>query len=164
MSSGAHNSLGRFSNRVDDYVRYRPTLSGGPDSLSGRKGGVGGGRAVADVGSGTGIFTRLLLETGAKVFAVEPNAKMRSAAEAESGQHPGFTGVTGTADVAVTGLARPFPSRSVTCAQAFHQFEPAGTRREFIRNPESGWLVCRDLEHPDSGGLGFRPGLRENQE
>jgi SAM-dependent methyltransferase len=85
---------------------------------------------VADVGSGTGIFTRLLLGTGAKVFAVEPNDAMRNAAETELGARANFVSVKGTAEA--TGLEGNSVSL-VTCAQAFHWFDTAGTRREFRR-------------------------------
>jgi len=87
-------------------------------------------RTVADVGSGTGIFTRLLLGTGAKVFAVEPNDAMRNAAEAELGAHANFVSVKGTAEA--TGLKDNSVSL-VTCAQAFHWFDPAAARLEFRR-------------------------------
>ena len=36
---------------------------------------------IADIGCGTGIFARQLLEIGAKVYGVEINAEMRSKAE-----------------------------------------------------------------------------------
>jgi SAM-dependent methyltransferase len=85
---------------------------------------------VADVGSGTGIFTRLLLGTGARVLAVEPNDPMRAAAEQDLRGFANFESVRGTAEA--TGL--PDASVSlVTSAQAFHWFDPEGTRREFGR-------------------------------
>ena len=46
--------------------------------------------AVADIGSGTGLFAGLLLQSGCQVFAVEPNDEMRHAAEqlGDSALHP----------------------------------------------------------------------------
>jgi SAM-dependent methyltransferase len=124
------NPLGRFSDRVDDYVRFRP---GYPSSLIDflrANAGLKAGASAADVGSGTGILTRLLLDAGARVHAVEPNDAMRGAAEAEFGDNPRFISVNGTAEK--TGL--PAASVSlITCAQAFHWFEPAETRTEFAR-------------------------------
>ena len=93
----------------------------------GAKAGLARGRAVADVGSGTGIFTRLLVATGAKVYAVEPNDAMRAAAESELGSSANFISVKGTAEA--TGLADQAVSL-VTCAQAFHWLDPVRTRRE----------------------------------
>ena len=91
------------------------------------------------MGSGSGIFTRLLLLAGARVFAVEPNDVMRGAAESELRADPNFVSVKGTAEA--TGL-RDRSVSLVTCAQAFHWFDPARTRREFIRilGP-AGWCA-----------------------
>jgi len=122
--------LGRFSNRVKDYVRYRPSY---PAELIGHlraHAGLGPASEAADVGAGTGIFTRLLLETGARVFAVEPNDAMRGAAEAELSGHPSLTSVKGTSEQ--TGLEDGSVDL-ITCAQSFHWFEPVATRREFRR-------------------------------
>jgi SAM-dependent methyltransferase len=122
--------LRRFSDRVEDYVRYRP---GYPEAVIGllrERVGLSQAAAVADVGSGTGIFTRMLLAAGATVFAVEPNDAMRAAAEAESSGRRGFRSVKGSAEA--TGLADGAVAL-VTCAQAFHWFEPAAARREFMR-------------------------------
>ena len=130
----ASDSLTRFSDRVEDYVRYRPGYPASLLSHLQENAGLRPGCSVADVGSGTGIFTKLLLATGAKVFAVEPNDAMRAEAEAAFLRQPGFVSVKGTSEQ--TGLA----DRSVdliTCAQAFHWFEREATGREFrrIANP-----------------------------
>ena len=122
--------LKRFSDRVDDYVRYRPGYPPEVIEFLRLRMGLGEASVVADIGSGTGIFTRMLLETGARVVAVEPNDAMRSAAEAELSACRNFTSVKGSAEA--TGLPANFASL-ITCAQAFHWFEPSGTRREFIR-------------------------------
>lgn len=115
---------------MDDYVRYRPGYPRGVIELLRARAGLAAASAVADVGAGTGIFTGMLLDAGATVFAVEPNGAMRAAAEAQFGGRPGFRSVKGSAEA--TGL----PGGSVTlvtCAQAFHWFEPAAARREFGR-------------------------------
>jgi len=67
----------RFSDRVENYVRYRPGYPPEVLQLLRAKCGLRPEHIVADVASGTGIFTRLLLENGNSVFAVEPNAEMR---------------------------------------------------------------------------------------
>jgi SAM-dependent methyltransferase len=140
---------------VGDYVRYRP---GYPLELirSLREGaGLAETSAVADVGSGTGIFTRLLLGAGAKVFAVEPNDAMRSAAEAELGALGNFTSVKGTAEA--TGLGDRSVSL-VTCAQAFHWFEAAGARSEFRRILVPGGWCALIWNTPIVGGTEFAEG------
>jgi ubiquinone/menaquinone biosynthesis C-methylase UbiE len=91
---------------------------------------VGPGRVVADVGPGTGIFTRLLLETGARVIGIEPNGPMRAAAERRILGEPRFESKNGRAEA--TGLADASVDL-VTAAQAFHWFEPSAARAEFVR-------------------------------
>ena len=130
MGKGDLNPLGRFSDRVGDYVRYRPSYPAGLIELLRERAGLGAGAAVADVGAGTGIFSRLLLQAGARVFAVEPNDGMRAAAEAELGGEPRFASLKGTSEA--TGLAAASVDL-ITCAQAFHWFEPVATGREFRR-------------------------------
>jgi SAM-dependent methyltransferase len=124
------NPLSRFSDRVEDYVLYRPSYPSSVISFLAANAGLSTASAVADIGSGTGIFTRLLLDTGASVVAVEPNDAMRHAAETALNHRPNFRSVKGTAEA--TGL----PDESVsliTSAQAFHWFDPAAARKEFRR-------------------------------
>ncbi|MCB9233472.1 MAG: class I SAM-dependent methyltransferase [Bacteroidia bacterium] len=120
----------RFSNRVENYIKYRP---GYPDSLIGFLGenlGLHAGSVVADVGCGTGILSKLLLEWGAKVYGVEPNSPMRTAAEQLLKGFAEFHSVEGRSE------ATNLPDQSVdliTAAQAFHWFEPGATKQEFSR-------------------------------
>lgn len=139
MPLGDLNPQERFSDRVEDYVRYRPGYPASLRHFLERRGGLRAGAPVADIGSGTGIFARLLLEAGAKVWAVEPNAAMRHAAEAALGGAAGFTSVTGSAER--TTLAAQSVAL-ITCAQAFHWFDPEPTRREFRRIlAPGGWCA-----------------------
>lgn len=120
----------RFEGRAKAYAAARP---GYPEELADhvlRHLSLAAGTEVADVGSGTGIFTRLLLERGLRVAAVEPAGDMRRTAEGLLGGDPGFVSVNG--DARSTGL----PSGSVTaifCAQAFHWFNEEATLHEWRR-------------------------------
>jgi SAM-dependent methyltransferase len=120
----------RFSDRVHDYVRFRPGYPPALVELLAKECGLGPGRVVADVGSGTGILTRLLVESGARVLGVEPNAAMRAAAERALVGVEGFESVDGSAE-ATTLVAASVDL--VTAAQAFHWFDPTPTRVEFAR-------------------------------
>ena len=86
------------------------------------------GQAVADVGSGTGLLSRLFLSAGCRVFGVEPNREMRLAGEAELAGSPGFTSIDGTAE-ATTLL--PDSVNWVVAGQAFHWFNRDLARQEF---------------------------------
>jgi len=120
----------RFSDRVADYVRYRPDYPPAlPEWLHGELGVTSGWR-VADIGAGTGISAKLFLDAGHSVTAVEPNAAMREAAVTWLGGNPRFRAVDGRADA--SGL----PDADidlVTVAQAFHWFDPEAARKEFRR-------------------------------
>jgi SAM-dependent methyltransferase len=120
-------------------VRYRPSYPPGVVGFLKARTGFSDAGTVADVGSGTGIFTALLLDTGARVFAVEPNDAMRAAAEARFLGRPNFSSVKGSAEA--SGL--PDGSVSlITCAQAFHWFDVGATRREFERIlAPGGWCA-----------------------
>lgn len=81
----------RFSSRVADYRLYRPDYPAGVFRALASRIPPSDGVAVADIGSGTGIFTRQLLETGYRVTAVEPNGDMARVAEEELSGNPRFT-------------------------------------------------------------------------
>jgi ubiquinone/menaquinone biosynthesis C-methylase UbiE len=129
----------RFSSRVENYIRYRPGYPVAVIDLLRNKCGLSSASVVADVASGTGIFSRMLLEGGNPVFGVEPNAEMRKAGETFLRAYPNFTSVEGTAEA--TTLA----DRSVdlvTAAQAAHWFDRPKTRHELVRILKpSGWTV-----------------------
>jgi len=124
------HSTARFSDRVDDYVLYRPDYPSALLDWLQREQGIDSGWRVADIGAGTGISSKMFLDAGYRVTAVEPNAPMRAAAEHWLQASAGFDAVNGRADV--TGL----PAASVdlvTVAQAFHWFDEQATRSEFAR-------------------------------
>ena len=74
------NPTSRFSDRADDYVKYRPGYP--PAAIDAILNGLGppASLVAADVGAGTGISARALADRGVRVLAVEPNAVMANAA------------------------------------------------------------------------------------
>jgi ubiquinone/menaquinone biosynthesis C-methylase UbiE len=129
----------RFSSRVGNYVRYRPGYPSAIIDLLRKECGLTPNSVIADVASGTGIFTRMLLENGNRVFGVEPNLEMRKAGEEYLAAYPNFTSVEGTAEA--TTLA-DHSVDLVTAAQAAHWFDRPRARREFIRILKTdGWSV-----------------------
>jgi ubiquinone/menaquinone biosynthesis C-methylase UbiE len=133
------NSTRRFSSRVGNYVRYRPSYPLAVLDLLKTECGLTGASVIADIASGTGIFTRMLLQNGNRVFGVEPNADMRHAAEEFLRSYSHFTSIAGTAEA--TTLA-DHSVDLVTAAQAAHWFDREKARREFIRIGKPGaWTV-----------------------
>lgn len=120
----------RFSNRVEDYVRYRPDYPSQLVEWLYRDCGVTPDWTVADIGAGTGISTQLFLDAGHRVTAVEPNDAMRAAADAWLGKREGYSSVTGRAEA--TGLDDASVDL-VIAAQAFHWFDPDAVRAEWRR-------------------------------
>ncbi len=144
------NSVDRFSDRVESYIRYRP---GYPQELLDylfEACNLDKDSSVADIGSGTGIFTRLLLDKQLWVSAVEPNAEMRQAAEAQLAEYHAYKSISGTAE------ATQLQSSSIdliTVAQAFHWFDWQAAMAEFKRilKPEGKLALVwnrRDLGDP----------------
>lgn len=135
----ATNATSRFSDRVENYVRYRPGYPKEVLRVLEKECGLAPDHVAADIASGTGIWTRMLLENGNPVFAVEPNAEMRQAGERLLTSFQRFTSVAGTAE------ATTLPDQSVdfvTAAQAAHWFDRERARREFVRILKpGGWLV-----------------------
>ncbi len=130
MTDDSLHPTDRFSSRVREYVRHRPGYPPELLPLLRARCSLTRDSVVADIGSGTGIFTRLLLENGNPVCAVEPNAEMRQAAERALTGFPNFQSAAAPAEA--TGL----PERSVdliTAAQAAHWFDIPKAKAEFCR-------------------------------
>jgi len=129
----------RFSDRVEDYVRCRPGYPPEVLDLLSAECGLRPSHIVADIASGTGMFTRLLLENGNSVFAVEPNTEMREMGVRQLESYNRLISVAGTAEETTLGSASV---DFVTAAQAAHWFDLPRARAEFARilRPE-GWCV-----------------------
>ena len=135
----AKNSTTRFSSRVDDYIKYRPHYPAEIIDLLADKCSLTPESVIADIGSGTGILTKLFLENGNPVVGVEPNREMREGGEHYLAEFARFTSVDGTSD------ATRLPPQSmdfILAAQAFHWFDQAKARAEFQRILKpAGWVV-----------------------
>ncbi|HYL26462.1 MAG TPA: class I SAM-dependent methyltransferase [Candidatus Nitrosotalea sp.] len=120
------NSTTRFGSRARDYAAYRPAYPS--EAIDAVLDGLGDPNeiTIADVGAGTGISARLFAERGVTVIAIEPNAKMREAAD----PHPRVRWQVGTGEE--TGLADASVDAIVAC-QAFHWFATGNAMREFHR-------------------------------
>lgn len=147
--------LERFSNRVEDYAKYRPRY---PEALADFLAdyGLQPGSVVLDAGSGTGLFSELLLSRGTTVYGVEPNEGMRQEAVNRLNANEQFVSLSGSAEA--TGL----PGESVdliTAAQAFHWFDVKATKQEWKRILKpGGWVALvwneRDDSNPLTAGYG----------
>ncbi len=133
------DSVERFSNRVENYIKYRPDYPREIIGFLAEHCGLTNESVVADVGCGPGISSKMFLENGNRVIGVEPNEAMRAAAESVLAGFANFAAVNGTSDKST------LPDASVdlvVAAQAFHWFDAEKTRPEFERilRP-GGWIV-----------------------
>jgi ubiquinone/menaquinone biosynthesis C-methylase UbiE len=167
----------RFSDRVENYVKFRPSYPIELINHLKKNKIITTGQNIADIGSGTGIFSKLLLETDNKVYAVEPNKEMRLAAEKSLKNKLNFISVDGTAE---NTTLEENSIDIITAAQCFHWFALQKTKKEFfrilkrngyiviiwnVRNSEgSPFLIeyenllnshCPDYSQVNSGNIGF---------
>ena len=129
----------RFSNRVENYRRYRPGYPEAVGVLLEQRCELTPSAVVADVGSGTGLLSELFLRRGCTVYGIEPNQEMREAGERAMASWPRFSSVDGRAE------ATTLPGTSVdlvAAGQAFHWFDRRASRAEFARILKpGGWVV-----------------------
>lgn len=130
---------GRFANRADNYLQYRPAYPTEILRFLNQTMGLAQAHRVADIGSGTGLFAELFLKDGYSVTGVEPDAAMRKAAQERLGQYNLFTSLATRAES--TGIEKETIDL-VTVAQAFHWMDAELTRKEFERILTPGGAVA----------------------
>ncbi len=131
----------RFSDRVDNYVKYRPHYPAAVIDFLKTENTISETSVIADIGSGTGISADLFLKNNYKVFGIEPNEPMRLAAETILQKYSDkklFVSINGTAENS------NLESNSVdviVCAQAFHWFNNDAFKNECKRILKSNGFV-----------------------
>jgi ubiquinone/menaquinone biosynthesis C-methylase UbiE len=122
------NGTEKFIGKADIYDKYRPVYP--VDIIRFLAGIVKSADTVADIGAGTGKFTKMLCHLGCNIIAVEPNTEMALKAEENLQNYSNMTVVMSSAED--TMLADESVNL-VTCAQSFHWFDTDSFRRECRR-------------------------------
>ena len=125
----------RFSNRVDDYIKYRPKYPVEIIAILKQYIGLNANSIITDIGAGTGFLTELFLNNGNKTFAIEPNEAMRLGCKTLYGNSPYLFTIDGNAENTT------LPNHSVdmiVAAQAFHWFDQQKAKAEFSRILKTG--------------------------
>jgi SAM-dependent methyltransferase len=131
--------LTRFSNRSDNYAKFRPGYPAEVIEILKSDCGLSESSIIADVGSGTGILSEQFLQNGNSVVAIEPNAAMRQVAERLLQRYEKFGSINAAAEATTLGTGSV---DFVTAAQAFHWFDRPRAKSEFVRILKSaGWVV-----------------------
>jgi len=120
----------RFSSRVENYIKYRPSYPLKIIDFLKEERILAKDTVIADIGSGTGILTKLFLDNGNQVYGIEPNKDMRAAAEKNLQEYTNFSSLEGSAES--TGLNEDCINL-IIAGQAFHWFDVMGAKREFKR-------------------------------
>lgn len=130
FSTDSVSSTSRFSNRADNYAKFRP---GYPEELFSyveNELALKPEAAIVDIGSGTGLFAEPLLKNGYSVVCIEPNEDMRKAGEERLKKYASFQSIRSTAEA--TGLQENSVDL-ITVAQTFHWLDPVAARLECQR-------------------------------
>jgi SAM-dependent methyltransferase len=139
MTETSRNPESRFSDRAEDYARYRPRYPHDVVHALRTTCDLQPAHVLADIGCGPGMLAEIFLENGNRVIGVEPNREMRIAGEKYLAGYPNFRMVDGSAEA--TTLDRHAVDFAVA-GQAFHWFRPAEARTEFARILKpGGWAV-----------------------
>ncbi len=120
----------RFSDRVENYVKYRPDYPKAVLNILQDAGVLKANSRIADIGSGTGISSQLFLQNGCEVFGVEPNREMREAAEVFLKSKKKFHSVNASAE---NTTLENNSIDIVLAGQAFHWFDVEKSKTEFKR-------------------------------
>jgi SAM-dependent methyltransferase len=159
MSGIVSDSAGdRFTGLAEIYARCRPDYPQAAVDYLMERCALYPGAVVVDVGSGTGIASRLLAQHGLQVIGIEPNDEMRQRAAAEPVPAGASAPVYRAGRAEATGLPAGCAD-AVVSAQAFHWFEPEAALREFHRLLKpGGWVALmwneRDARDPFTAAYG----------
>lgn len=124
------NAENRFSDRVENYIKFRPHYPQGVVDLLLQKNHFSANTTIADIGSGTGISAELFLKNNFNVIGVEPNNAMREAAEEILKEYTNFTSINAK-DVNTT--LENNSVEGIIVAQAFHWFDKEKFKAECKR-------------------------------
>ncbi|MBY9021191.1 MAG: class I SAM-dependent methyltransferase [Candidatus Lokiarchaeota archaeon] len=142
----------RFSSRVENYIKFRPSYPLKIIEFLKEKKILTKDSVVADIGSGTGILSKIFLDNGNQVYGIEPNKDMREAAEKILLGYPNFTSLEGSAES--TGLEDNIIDL-ITAGQAFHWFDVDEAKREFKRVLKPNYNVVIIWNNRGKGGSEF---------
>lgn len=153
MDKSHLNPTSRFSNRAENYLKYRPHYPDEVIDYLKNENVLNKKSVIADIGSGTGFSSELFLKNGNTVFGVEPNKKMREAGEKYLSRYKNFISVNGTAEN--TTLKSDLID-IIAAGQAFHWFNFSKAKDEFrrIAKPNAYLVLIWNVRRFTDAGFG----------
>ena len=143
--------IDRFTDKANIYEKFRPSYPKEMLSIIEDECHLSlcNSIVIADIGSGTGKFTQLLLDKGCIVYAIEPNNDMRAIAETKFMDKANYKSINSFAE------ATQLDNNSVdliTVAQAFHYFDIEKVNTEFKRilKPHGKVVLLWNFRHRES--------------
>lgn len=134
-----NNSTTRFSDRVENYIKYRPGYPYELINFLKNECSLSGDDVIADIGTGTGISSEIFLKNGNIVKGVEPNPEMRNAADKLSDHYKNFKSINATAE---NTTLKDDSIDMIIAGQAFHWFDIEQCKIEFKRIlKKTGYVV-----------------------
>lgn len=121
------SDCGLFCGKSKDYLDYRPSY---PKEVKDLLLSICKHPIIADIGSGTGKFSHFCIDQVQMLYAVEPNAQMRNAAEMLLGECTNYVSIAGTAEKTTLDDSSV---DLITVAEAYHWFDNNETKSEFRR-------------------------------
>lgn len=139
MAEATRDGKSRFSDRAQDYFKYRPRYQLEVVDALKAACGLRPSDVIADIGCGTGFTAEPFLRNGNRVIGIEPNREMRAVGECFLASYSAFEMRDGSAEQ--TGLNNACLD-FVVAGQAFHWFPLQEARAEFVRILKpNGWVV-----------------------
>jgi len=123
-----NNSVARFSNRVENYIKYRPHYPKEIIKILENKIELKKDDIIADIGSGTGFSCINFLENGNTVIGVEPNTEMREASLKILENYKNFSVINGLSE---NTTLQEKSIDVIVAGQAFHWFDYKKAKIEF---------------------------------
>jgi len=140
-----------FDHCAEEYARHRPPYPTGVFDTLNRETAARPGRLAADVGAGTGIFSRSLAAAGWRVVALEPSLPMLGRVD-PGGRRRTPSGAVLPLCAAAEATALADQSVDLlAAAQAFHWFNPPYALAEFARVLRPGGLLALTWNNRDTG-------------
>lgn len=149
MGGNKMDNTQKFDDKAEFYENSRP---GYPEKAVNdiiKRCNLDSESVIADIGSGTGKLSRCFFSIVKKIYCIEPNNSMRSAAEKHFYKYKSFVSVNGAAE---NTTIKDHCADLITAAQSFHWFDTEKFKAECVRigKPNAAAALIWNSRDPES--------------